>query len=226
MTNLSNVSYDDYLDFEDTLMHFGVKGMKWGVRNDDEPLSRRQAYKQTVNQATQNYKAQKSALDSSLSANRKKYQAEGMSKRDAKRQALSEYGKATAENKQKYSTTKNRARERRDNYGYKTMKDARKTEYSDLKGLAANTVSGMAAMKAASATGNPKAASAVAFAAYGNVLRSSYKTYQKQGLSKGEAMTFAIATGPIGNIAIAEINARRGNNAVKTFERYQQSKNS
>lgn len=27
MTNLSNISYDDYLEFEDTLIHFGVKGL-------------------------------------------------------------------------------------------------------------------------------------------------------------------------------------------------------
>ena len=159
MTNLSNVSYDDYLEFEDTLMHYGVKGMRWGVRNDDE-------------------------------------------------------------------IPKNRAQKRRGNYGYKTMRDARKTEYSDLKGLAGNMAASTGLVVAGDAAGKrglTNIQSAALVGGYGNMLRSSYKTYQKQGLSKGESMGMAIMMGPIGNIAVAELNARRGHNAVKNFERYKQS---
>ena len=154
MTNLSNVSYDDYLEFEDTLMHYGVKGMRWGRRKaNDEPKSR-------------------------------------------------------------------------GNYGYKTMRDARKTEYSNLKGLAGNMAAstGLAvAGNAAGRRGLTGVQGAALAGGYGNMIRSSYKTYQKQGLSKGESMGMAIMMGPVGNIAVAELHARRGNNAVKNFERYKQS---
>ena len=172
MTNLSNISYDDYLEVEDTLMHFGVKGMKWGVK-----------------QAPQK-------------------------------------GAASSANKQKYETTKNRARERRDNYGYKTMSDARKTEYSNLKGLAGNMAASTGLVVSGNAAGKrglTGAKGAALVGANGNMLRSSYKTYQKQGLSKGESMGMAIIMGPVGNIALAELHARRGNNAVKNFERHKQS---
>ena len=159
MTNLSNVSYDDYLEFEDTLMHYGVKGMRWGVRNDDE-------------------------------------------------------------------IPKNRAQKSRGNYGYKTMRDARKTEYSNLKGLAGNVAASSGLLVSGDAAGKhglTGVQGAAIVGAFGNVTRSSYKTYQKQGLSKGEAMGMAIIMGPVGNIGLAELHARRGNNAVKNFERYKQS---
>lgn len=70
---------------------------------------------------------------------------------------------------------------------------------------------------------NPTVADVTALASHSNVLRSFYKTYQKQGLSTGKAMTLTIATDPIVNVALAEPNARRGNNAVKNFERHKQS---
>ena len=106
------------------------------------------------------------------------------------------------------------------------MRDARKTEYSNLKGLAGNMAASTGLVVSGNAAGRRGligVQGAALTGAYGNMIRSSYKTYQKQGLSKGESMGMAIMMGPVGNIAVAELHARRGRNAVKNFERYKQS---
>ena len=133
MTDISKITYEDYLEYQNSLMHYGVKGMRWGRRKaNDEP--------------------------------------------------------------------KNSG-----NYGYKTVRDARRTEYSKLKGLGGNMTAstGLAvAGNAAGRRGLVGVQGAALTGAYGNMIRSSYKTYQKQGLSKGEAMGMAIMMGPVGNVAV------------------------
>lgn len=39
MTDISKITYEDYLEYQNSLMHYGVKGMKWGVRKDDDYVS-------------------------------------------------------------------------------------------------------------------------------------------------------------------------------------------
>ena len=45
MTDISKITYEDYLEYQNSLMHFGVKGMKWGVRKDDKPTPKKQTNK-------------------------------------------------------------------------------------------------------------------------------------------------------------------------------------
>lgn len=39
MTDISKITYEDYLEYQNSLMHYGVKGMRWGVRKEDDYVS-------------------------------------------------------------------------------------------------------------------------------------------------------------------------------------------
>ena len=141
---------------EDYLMHYGVKGMKWGVRHDPEPSYRRQrtaANKQyrseiksirsenrnAIRSANQKSKAQRKA------AGQKNLQAfkDNYGSREARRQANSDYRSEIksirSENRNAIRTANQTAKEQRKAAGQKNLQAFKDIYKNEAKAFAEKT---------------------------------------------------------------------------------------
>ena len=206
---LSEMTYDDYLE------HYGVKGMKWGVRKSKNHkfaptgsrIAIRSAQKEfrdaTLGKHEDTKAAEKRAKQVKKQVTREN-RARGMGHLKARQKAVTDsrvekeydkFEKVYQKHLDKASQNLDKAVQNRKDYK-KYRKEFRAEEYDKLYNGLAGSPAKLAATGASFALGK-----------YGGASIRAFNMSKAQGYSDGAAYTQSFFVGPLGNVAMAEITA-------------------
>lgn len=204
---LSEMTYDDYL------AHYGVKGMKWGVRKKTKfaptgsRIAVRSAQKEMRGALLGKHEDTKAAEKNARQVRKsvvRENRRKGMGRLESRQKALddSRVKKAYDKSEKTYqkhvdkaSKNLDKAVQNRKDYK-KYRKEFRAEEYDKLHEGLAGSPAKLAATGASFALGK-----------YGGASIRAFNMSKAQGYSDGAAYTQSFFVGPLGNVAMAEITA-------------------